>query len=146
MTPLDWAIAASAIALIAFVNWFFLGSKGTAVVAAAAAPGSVVDVIVLVEGGYTPSTVEVPAGSRVRLTFDRREDNPCSDEIVIPDFGIRKPLAAHARIHRDTGPPRILVRHGDAARRDHREVRQSCQALQAPQAPQAPRSCCRLKA
>ena len=96
MTALDWAIAASAITLIAFVNWFFLGSKGTTMVATAAAPGGVVDVTVRVEGGYTPSTVEVPAGARVRLTFDRREDNPCSDEIDIPDFGIRKPLAAHA--------------------------------------------------
>jgi len=97
VTPLDWAIAASAIVLIAFVNWFFLASKGTAVVATTAEPGGVVDVLVRVEGGYTPSTVEVPAGSRVRLTLDRREDNPCSDEIVIPDFGIRTALPAHAR-------------------------------------------------
>ena len=96
MTPLDWAIAAAAIALIAFVNWFFLAAKGTAVVATATAPGGVVEVTVRVEGGYSPSTVEVPAGSRVRLTLDRREDNPCSDEIVIPDFGIRTALPAHA--------------------------------------------------
>ena len=94
MTPLDWAIAAAAIALIAFVNWFFLASKGTTLVATAT--GGVLEVTVRVEGGYTPSTVEVPAGSRVRLTLDRREDNPCSDEIVIPDFGIRKALPAHA--------------------------------------------------
>ena len=89
MAPLDWAIALAAIALIAFVNWFFLGKKGAPVVAAAAQPGGVVDVTVVVEGGYTPSTIEVPAGSRVRMTLDRREDNPCSDEIVIPDFGVR---------------------------------------------------------
>src|SRR5215213_8233728 len=97
MSGLDWGIAAGAIALIAFVNWFFLGSKGTPAVAAAAAPGGIVDVTVLVEGGYTPSTIEVPAGSRVRMTFDRREDNPCSDEIVIPDFKIRQAVPAHAR-------------------------------------------------
>ena len=97
MTPLDWAIAAGALALIAFVNWFFLGSRGTVAVAAASPAGGTVDVTVLVEGGYTPSTIEVPAGSRVRLTFDRREDNPCSDEIVIPDFGIRQALPSHAK-------------------------------------------------
>ena len=95
MTPLDWTIAAGV--LIAFVNWFFLGAKGKPVAAAAAAPGGIVDINVLVEGGYTPSTIEVPAGSRVRMTLDRREDNPCSDEIVIPDFGIRRPVAAHAK-------------------------------------------------
>jgi Cu+-exporting ATPase len=97
VTPLDWAIATSALALIAFVNWFFLGAKGTPVAAVAAMPGGVVDVTVLVEGGYRPSTIEVPAGSRVRMTLDRREDNPCSDEIVIPDFGVRRSLPAHAR-------------------------------------------------
>jgi plastocyanin domain-containing protein len=96
MTPLDWGIAVSAVALIAFVNWFFLGAKGKPVVAAVSTEG-VVDVTVRVEGGYSPSTIEVPTGSRVRLTLDRREDNPCSDEIVIADFGIRRALPAHAK-------------------------------------------------
>ena len=97
MTPLDWIIAASAIGLIVFVNWFFLGSTGTPVAVAAATPEGVVDVTVRIEGGYTPSTIEVPAGSRVRMTLDRQEDNPCSDEIVIPDFGIRRAVPAHAQ-------------------------------------------------
>lgn len=97
MAPLDWVIVLAAIGLIAFVNWFFLGTKGAPVVAAAAQPGGVVDVTVVVEGGYTPSTIEVPAGSRVRLTLDRREDNPCSDELVIPDFGVRQSLPAFAK-------------------------------------------------
>ena len=96
MSPLDWAIAVAAIALITLVNWFFLGSKGRPAVAAAARPDGGVDVTVVVEGGYSPSTIEVPAGSRVRLTLDRREDNPCSDEIVIPDFGLRRSLPAFA--------------------------------------------------
>lgn len=97
MSPLDWAVAASAIALIAFVNWFFLGGKGQPAIAAANAAGGVVEVTVLVEGGYSPSTIEVPAGSRVRMTLDRREDNPCSEEIVIPDFGIRQAVPAFAK-------------------------------------------------
>ena len=96
MTPLDWAIAVAAIALIALVNWFFLGTRKPVAVAASV-PGGIVDVTVLVEGGYSPSTIEVPAGARVRMTLDRREDNPCSDEIVIPDFGVRTALPAHAR-------------------------------------------------
>ena len=96
MTPIDWGIAVGAVTLIAFVNWFFLGPKGSPVAVASTA-GGIVDVTVLVEGGYTPSTIEVPAGSRVRMTLDRREDNPCSEEIIIPDFGIRQNVAAHAR-------------------------------------------------
>ena len=97
MSPLDWAIAVLAVGLIAFVNWFFLGRRDRAVTADATASGGVVDVMIRVEGGYTPSTVEVPAGARVRMTLDRQEDNPCSDEIVIPDFNIRKPVAAYAK-------------------------------------------------
>ena len=91
MTPLDWGIAATAVALIALTNWYFLGPKKAAV---ATATGGIVDLTVRVEGGYSPSEIEVPAGSRVRMTFDRREDNPCSDELVIPDFGIRRTLPA----------------------------------------------------
>ena len=96
MSPVDWGIAVSAIGLIAFVNWFFLGKKDRPAVVAASL-GGVVDVLVRVEGGYTPSTIEVPAGARVRMTLDRREDNPCSDEFVIPDFNIRTAVPAHAK-------------------------------------------------
>ncbi len=94
MTPLDWGIAASAALLIALTNWYFLGPKKAAV---ATASGGVVDLTVRVEGGYSPAEIEVPAGSRVRMTFDRRENNPCSDELVIPDFGIRRDLPAFAK-------------------------------------------------
>ena len=96
MTPLDWAVAAAALALIALINWYFLGKKTAAVVAPAPAGGAV-EVTVTVEGGYSPALIEVPAGSRVRMTFDRREDNPCSDELVIADFGIRRELPAFAK-------------------------------------------------
>ena len=92
MSPQDWVIAIAAVALIALINWFFLGRR-RAVVAAPSHAGTV-DVNVRVEGGYTPAVIEVPAGSRVRMTLDRREDNPCSDELVIPDFSIRRDLPA----------------------------------------------------
>ena len=95
MTPLDWAIAAAAAILIALTNWYFLGPKKAATVSTAT--DGVVDLTVVVEGGYSPSEIEVPAGSRVRMTFDRREDNPCSDELVIPDFGIRRDLPAFTK-------------------------------------------------
>ena len=93
MSPGDWGIALTAIGLIVLINWYFLGKKRAAV-AMAVTPGGAVNVDVRVEGGYSPSVIEVPAGSRVRMTLDRREDNPCSDELVIPDFGIRRALPA----------------------------------------------------
>ena len=95
MAPSDWAIAIAALVSIAFVNWYFLGPRRT--VNVPAAPGGEVDITIRVEGGYSPAVVEVPAGASVRMTFDRREDNPCSEEVVIPDFGIRRDLPAFAK-------------------------------------------------
>lgn len=94
MTPLDWGIAGAAVMLIALTNWYFLGPKKATV---ATATGGVVDLTVRVEGGYSPAEIEVPAGSRLRMTFDRREDNPCSEELVIADFGIRRHLPAFTK-------------------------------------------------
>jgi len=62
-----------------------------------AAPDHVAEFVVRVEGGYSPNSIAVPLGSRVRLIFDRQEDNPCSEEVVVPDFGIRRDLPAFAR-------------------------------------------------
>lgn len=94
MSGADIAIVAVAGALIALVNWYFLGRSPAKAVAVT---GGTADITIRVEGGYSPNTIEVPRGSRVRLTFDRQEDNPCSEEVVLPDFGIRRDLPAFAR-------------------------------------------------
>jgi plastocyanin domain-containing protein len=96
MNVTDFTIVGVAAALIVLVNWYFLGrSRVTAV--AVAAPGQVAEFTIRVEGGYSPHAIAVPRGSRVRLTFDRQEDNPCSEDVVLPDFGIRRDLPAFAR-------------------------------------------------
>ena len=96
MDVMDVAIVGSAAALIVLVNWYFLG-RSQAPAVAVAAPGQIAEFTIRVEGGYSPNAIEVALGSRVRLTFDRQEDNPCSEEVVIPDFGIRRDLPAFAR-------------------------------------------------
>ena len=82
-------------ALIGAIYWWFFqaGRK----VAVAAVRGGTQEITVLVSGGYDPATIKVHAGQAVRLLFDRRETNPCSEEIVIPAFGVRKFLPAHER-------------------------------------------------
>jgi len=37
----------------------------------------------------------VRAGRPVRLEFDRQETSGCTEEVVLPDFGIRTYLPAH---------------------------------------------------
>lgn len=96
MDAMDFTTIGIAAALIALVNWYFLGRSQSPAVAVSA-PGELAEFTIRVEGGYSPNAIAVARGSRVRLTFDRREDNPCSEEVVVPDFGIRRDLPAFAR-------------------------------------------------
>ena len=100
MTPTDWAVLAAGVASIAWVNWyFFLAERGTVVATVAA------DVTITVKGGYTPAVVRVKAGQPVRLIFDRQERSGCSEEIVFPDFGIKKFLPAFQTTTVEVTPP-----------------------------------------
>ena len=110
MSPLDWGVVAAGVAAIAWVNWyFFLAERGAAV---AAAPTGVTDgamavpeVTIEVKGGYVPATVRAKAGKPLRLVFDRQETSSCSEEIVFPDFGIRKFLPAFRTTTIEVTPP-----------------------------------------
>jgi plastocyanin domain-containing protein len=58
-----------------------------------------------VDGGYSPNAVRVKAGRPVRLVFDRKDDSSCSEEVVIPDFGVRKYLPTGQRTTIEITPP-----------------------------------------
>lgn len=95
MNATDWLVVLGGIAAIAWVNWYFF--RAGRPVATAAAAGGVQEVVIAVRGGYDPAQVRVRAGSPVRLVFDRQETASCSEEVVIPDFGVRRFLPAHQR-------------------------------------------------
>lgn len=103
LQPDDVAVLAGAVVAIVLVLWYFLGPRG----ATRAATGShgIQEVTIRVEGGYDPSIVEVVAGQPVRLIFDRRENNPCSDELVLRDFGIKRDLPPFERTTIEVTPP-----------------------------------------
>jgi plastocyanin domain-containing protein len=95
MTSTQVAVTLAGLAGVAWVNWyFFLAGRGAAVSATPEA-GGVQRVRVEVRGGYTPSVVRVRADAPVRLEFHRDETNPCTEEVVLPDFGIRTFLPPH---------------------------------------------------
>jgi plastocyanin domain-containing protein len=96
MTSIDWAVVLAGILTIAWINWyFFLAEKATAT--AVAGVGGVQEVTIAVRGGYDPADVRVRKGVPVRLVFDRQETSGCSEEVVLPDFGIRRFLPAHQK-------------------------------------------------
>ena len=76
--------------LVGFILWFFFGPR--AATAARRTAGGVREVDVEVRGAYDPDRVEVEAGRPVRLTFVRKETNPCTEQVVFPDFGIVRDL------------------------------------------------------
>ena len=93
MTPAQIAVTLLGLAAVAWINWyFFLAGRSSAT---AVADGGLQRVRVEVKGGYTPSVVRVRAGVPVRLEFHRDETNTCTEEVVLPDFGIRTFLPAH---------------------------------------------------
>jgi plastocyanin domain-containing protein len=104
------AVVVGGLAAIGWVNWyFFLAERRKGAVQAKIGAAGVQQVVIRVEGGYSPSRVELRAGQPARLVFDRREDSSCSEEVVIPDLGIRRFLPAHQRTGVDLPPSRAGV-------------------------------------
>ena len=77
-------------AVVGFILWFFFGPRGAT--AARPSAGGVQEATVEVRGSYTPDRIEVQAGRPVRLTFVRREANPCTEQLIVPAFGIVRDL------------------------------------------------------
>jgi plastocyanin domain-containing protein len=94
----DWLVVGGGAAAIGWVNWYFLlaGQRRAAAAAKVGATG-IQQAVIRVEGGYAPAHVRLRAGKPARLVFDRREESSCSEEVLIPDFGIRRFLPAHQR-------------------------------------------------
>jgi plastocyanin domain-containing protein len=113
MTTPDWLVVAAGLGALAWVNWyFFLAERAAAAAVATIGGGAGTDAstgeqsaTIIVRGGYAPASVRVKAGRPVRLTFDRQETSSCSEEVVFPDFGMRKFLPANERTTVVVTPP-----------------------------------------
>lgn len=93
MTALEWIVIAAGVAAILWVNWYFFIARGPAATARVAAGGAQ-EVVITVQGGYAPAEVRLKKDVPARLVFDRQETSSCSEEVVLPDFGIKKFLPA----------------------------------------------------
>lgn len=106
MTAADWIVLLAGVASIAWVNWyFFLAERAVVAVGEAGSAGGTPAATIVVYGGYTPAAIRVKAGRPVRLVFDRQETSGCSEEVVFPDFGIRKFLPAFEKTTIEVTPP-----------------------------------------
>ena len=88
MNSTQWAVLLAGLAAIAWINWyFFFAERSTA---KALVKGGTQQVEIQVKGGYEPGVIRVKRDTPVRLVFDRQETSSCSEEVVLPEFGIRR--------------------------------------------------------
>ncbi len=90
------AVLLSGVAAITGIIWYFFLARRRVDVVVVGSTG-VQESVITVRGGYEPAEIRVRAGRPVRLVFDRRETNPCSEELVLPDFQIRRFLPPNQR-------------------------------------------------
>lgn len=75
---------------IVWVNWYFFVAGRSAPARAASGGSGPQEISIVVDGGYTPASISVEHGRPVRLLFDRRDQGSCTEEVVLPDFGVRR--------------------------------------------------------
>ncbi|BCS35686.2 copper-binding protein [Luteitalea sp. TBR-22] len=95
MTLVEGIVMVGSVSAIAWLNWYFFFAVPKTQQAAVDGAG-LQEALVRVDGGYSPSAIQVEAGRPVRLSFDRADTSGCSEEVVLPDFGIRKFLPTGA--------------------------------------------------
>ena len=88
MDRMDLLVLVAGVCAIAWVNWYFFFAGRRAVAATPIA--GVQEIEVLVKGGYEPGVIRLKRGVPARLVFDRQETSSCSEEVVLPAFGIKK--------------------------------------------------------
>ncbi len=101
----SWGVIAGGTAAIVWVNWYFFLAERSVATAATTAGAVRQEVTVTVRGGYDPAVVRAKAGVPLRLVFDRQETSSCSEELVFPEFGVRRFLPAHQLTAVDVTPP-----------------------------------------
>lgn len=105
MHGIDWIVIAAGLGAIVWVNWyFFLAERGLAYATAASATERP-EVTIVVRGGYTPAVIRTAAGRPIRLVFDRQESSSCSEEVVFPDFNVKRFLPENERTTIEITPP-----------------------------------------
>jgi plastocyanin domain-containing protein len=95
MTSAQIVVTLLGLLAVAWVNWYFFVAGRMVAAVAGVDAGGVQRIRVEVKGGYLPAVIRVRAGIPVRLDFHRNETSGCTEEVVLPDFGIRTYLPAH---------------------------------------------------
>ena len=98
-------IAIFSLAGMAFTYWFFLMKKEGAVVSVTDLPaGRQGSIGIVVDGGYSPSTISVPKGKTTKINFLRKDQSSCLEEVVLSEFKIKKYLPLNQKVTVEVTP------------------------------------------
>ena len=86
-------VALGSIAGIVITYWFFLMRKDEE---AYVVSGDSVEITV--KGGYVPSVISLPKNKVTTFNFIRTDPSMCLEEVVLPDFKIKKYLPLHKTV------------------------------------------------
>lgn len=89
MDTAELFVTVGGLLLSALVLWFFFGSREAQ---KASSKAGVQQIEIVVKGGYSPDRIEVRQGQPVRLLFRREESNPCTEQVILADFGLSRML------------------------------------------------------
>lgn len=96
-------VSISGVITIVGIYWFFFGKKERKVTM----KGSDHSITINVEGGYSPSHIQIPQGKKSTLIFVRKDTNSCLEELILPDFKIKKYLPMHTPVTVTLEPKRL---------------------------------------
>jgi plastocyanin domain-containing protein len=102
LTPDQVAVTIAGAIAIIVVLWYFLGSDRRP--RKSREPEEAQEVIITVRGGYDPESIVLTRGTPAKLRFRREEDAECSEEVIVPAFGIRRKLPAFKTTTIDIAP------------------------------------------
>jgi len=102
MTPDKIFVIIGGLGLVGFTYWFFFGKNDQAVVV-----GDTLDI--LVDGGYKPENIKIKKGKTTKLIFERRDTNSCLEEIIIPDFKVKKYLPLNEKVEIELTPQKAGI-------------------------------------
>ena len=83
---------------IAGIYWFFFEKKSGGAGSRSAGEEASDSWTIIVEGGYKPNVVKIPKDKPAMLMFIRKDANSCLEEIVFPDYKIKKYLPINKEV------------------------------------------------
>jgi plastocyanin domain-containing protein len=95
-------VALGGIGAVGFIFWFFFGKRDEVTVL-----GESIDI--LVNGGYKPENIKIKKDKTTKLIFERRDSSSCLEEIVIPDFKIKKYLPLNKKVEITLSPKKAGI-------------------------------------